>query len=277
MDILNTSKEEGTLHNRKHKKRWFYGSSDGLPRLFVDKLLIKLTHLLRVSLSARVWETVETMLVVSFIVFAMLAINGNIPSTVHCREQKIDYNNKNQKSLEETTLSDIKSAECQCIGQRYFCPASTSNRDQCIDYSIDDVDTGLPRCQYVWQYTREVVNLGVELSSCFETQSCSDVNDTAVCICKSSQDPHKVKSVTPKAMTTCHFFHHDRPYQFLNCICKSFHSEQRQARENTENSQKIVLVLLVLLFISMMSLACIITCYTYSARPPRIPYGDDDE
>ena len=171
----------------------------------------------------------------------------------------------------------VTTAECQCVGQRYFCPASPSQQNRhCIDYSVDDPDSGLPQCRYVWQFKRRVINFGTELSSCFETRSCLDGNETFLCICK-DRNLNKLSSVTSRAMTTCHFFHQDQPYQFLDCICKSFHSEQKQRNENVENSQKIVLVLLILLFISMVSLACIITCYTYSTRPPRIPFGEDDE
>lgn len=202
-------------------------------------------------------------------VLLSLIFSYNIFVSVHCRSSSSNRN--------DATNNAIKDAECQCVGQRYFCPASKAQKDlSCIDYSVDDPDSGLPVCQYVWQYKRQVINFGVELSSCFETSSCVDRNETSVCICKDRANPNKVTSVTSKAMTTCHFFYEDRPFQFLDCICKAFHAEKTQAKQNFENSQKIVLVLLVLLFISMLSLACIISCYTYSTRPPRIPFGEDD-
>lgn len=203
------------------------------------------------------------MLVVGFIL--SLIFTDNV--LVRCRSSRND----------ETSNAIVEDAECQCVGQRYFCPASTTQKElPCIDYSVGDPNSGLPVCHYVWQYKRQVINFGVELSSCFETSSCMDRNETSICICKDRVNPHKVTSVTSRAMTTCHFLHEDRPFQFIDCICKAFRSEKTEAKENVENSQKIVLVLLVLMFISMMSLACIISCYTYSTRPPRIPFGDDD-
>ena len=208
------------------------------------------------------------MLLVEFALLYLIFTDSAI-ILVQCRGSRNDDTNANSNT--------IKDAECQCVGQRYFCPASTVQKDQpCIDYSVDDPNSGLPACQYVWQYKRHVINFGVELSSCFETTSCLDRNESSVCICKDRANPHEVTSVTARAMTTCHFFHEDQPFQFLDCICKAFHSEKTEAKQNVENTQKIVLVLLVLLFISMMSLACIISCYTYSTRPPRIPFGDDD-
>ena len=173
-------------------------------------------------------------------------------------------------------LLPIHCEECKCVSRQYFCPAtSTQENSECLDYSTEDSLTHLPKCGYVWQYKKEVAHYGVTLDSCFRTKSCQNVNETMVCICKDSIDTDN--SVTPRALTTCHFYHRDLPYEFLDCICNAFHLEKKEADSNIENTQKIIMIVLILMFISMMSLACIITCYVMSTRPPpRWSFEDDD-
>jgi len=158
--------------------------------------------------------------------------------------------------------------ECTCVSTRYYCPATYREKKTCVDQSRIDSVTGLPECRYIWENKAEVMSIALNFDNCYTTSPCKEQNDTSTCLCKDSDETQN--GVTAKSMTMCHFYYRDLTKPYIDCMCAAFKTEQREKLANFESIQNIILIVLIVLIITMISLACIISCYTMSRRPPRV-------